>query len=116
MGAHHHPASDLNAARNAPRIPRDPRVRPGGASFPPLMMGSIPVWKVGTMPKRISVTLTERQWDDVLSIMGDGFEHLDMVIDGGNDRETVSHCRAMVRRGHQVDSRIREQLNEGGVA
>lgn len=68
------------------------------------------------MARRISVTLTERQWQDVLTIMGDGFDHLDMVIDGGNDPDTVRDCRAMVRRCERIDAAIRTQLKEGGAA
>ena len=65
----------------------------------------------------ITVKLTKREWDEVLCIMGDGFDHLEMIAeDGGNDSATVRQVRSMISRGLKVDSKVRRQLTEGGAA
>lgn len=68
------------------------------------------------MSKRITVTLTEKQWDDVLYSLGEGLEHLDMIVDGGNDASTVRSCQAVIKRVERIDGMIRSQLQEGGSA
>ena len=69
------------------------------------------------MSKRITVTLTERQWDDVLYAIGDGLEHLDMTVNlGGEDAPTIRQWESRIKRVERLDSMIRSQLKEGGSA
>lgn len=66
------------------------------------------------MTKRITVTLTEKQWDDVLYSLGEGLEHLDMVIDSGGDSQDIAAWEATIKRVERIDGMIRSQLKEGG--
>lgn len=66
------------------------------------------------MSKRITVTLTEKQWQDVIYAIGDGLEHLDMVIDAGGDPRDVAAWEATVRRIERVEGKLCAQLKEGG--
>lgn len=66
------------------------------------------------MSKRITVTLTEKQWDDVLSALGDGLEHLDIVVNlGGEDAPTMRQWESRIKRVEKLDSMIRHQVKEG---
>ena len=68
------------------------------------------------MSKRITVTLTAKQWDDVLYAISDGWDHLDCVISAGGDPHDISAWNAALRRIEKVEGKISAQLKEGGAA
>lgn len=65
------------------------------------------------MSKRITVTLTERQWGDVLYVMENGFEQLHEMILSNRDNESVQAWRKAVKDGEKVEARIISALNGG---
>lgn len=65
------------------------------------------------MSKRITVTLTEKQWGDVLYVMENGFEQLHEMILNNRDQESVQAWRKAVKDGEKVEARIISALNGG---
>lgn len=68
------------------------------------------------MSKRITVTLTAKQWDDVLYAIADGLDHLDCVICAGGEPQDVAAWKATQRRIEKVEGKLCAQLKEGGAA
>lgn len=65
------------------------------------------------MSKRITVTLTERQWGDVLYVMENGFEQLHEMILSNRDQESVQAWRKAVKDGEKIEAKIISALNGG---
>jgi hypothetical protein len=65
--------------------------------------------------KRITVTLTAKQWDDVLYAIADGWDHLACVICAGGDPHDIAAWKAALRRIEKVEGKLCAQLKEGGA-
>ena len=61
-------------------------------------------------PQAISISLTPAEWDSILALMGDGFDHLDMMVEAADDSATVERIHALLNRGFRVDAKVRKQL------